>query len=143
MPKKVFLPKKFFVINLFNQSNYPILNTIVASEQMCSGKIFCFKFTLRTFLVISPITKLDFKTLITFYKVYWVFGIAVKWFANVMNFVRISLSKSWTFFHQLTKLTKTPFPTTWTRITTSILGKTDLNNDLNNAWLYQMLFVQW
>ena len=94
VPKKVFLPKKFFVINLFNQSNYPILNTIVASEQMCSGKIFCFKFTLRTFLVISPITKLDFKTLITFYKVYWVFGIAVKWFANVMNFVRISLSKS-------------------------------------------------
>ena len=32
-----------------------------------------------------------FSTLITFYKVYRVFGTAIKWFVNVTNFVRILL----------------------------------------------------
>ena len=53
---------------------------------------------MSNFTIISPITKLGFgttnvlfPTLIRFYKICCVFGIAVKWFVNVTNFVRISL----------------------------------------------------
>ena len=71
------------------------------------------KFTVSTFIILSPITKLGFGTanvlfpmFITFYKIYCVYGIAIKWFANVISFVRTLLSQ----------LTKKPFLTALTRI---------------------------
>ena len=70
--------------------------------------LFAHIFTVSTFIIISPITKFGFgtatvlfPTFITFYKIHCIFGTAVKWFVNVINFV---------------KLTKWLFLTTWTRI---------------------------
>ena len=57
-------------------------------------------------IIVSPIARLGFgtasvlfPTLITFCLVKCVFGIAIKWFVNVTNFVRISLFEKWRFFH--------------------------------------------
>ena len=101
------------------------------SEQKCSWKTFCFKVSLGTcflflnftFIIVSPIAKLSFRTasilfptLITFYKIYCIFAITIKCLMYVISFVRISLFKSWSFFHQLTQLPRRPFPTAWTRI---------------------------
>ena len=81
-----------------------------------------FKFMMNTFMIVSHITKLDFGTtsvmfpiLITFYSICFVFGISIKWFVNVINFIRNSLLKYWSFFHQLTQLTRRPFLPVWTR----------------------------
>ena len=56
---------------------------------------------MSTFIIVSPIIKRSFRTasvlfptLITFYKINCVFGIAIKLFLNVTNVVRISLVKS-------------------------------------------------
>ena len=95
---------------------------------------FVLKFTVSNFIIVSPITKLSFRiasalfsTLITFYKIYCVLGTATKCLVYVISFVRIALFKSWSFFHQLTQLTRRPFPTAWTRIACYIyLSKTDL-----------------
>ena len=58
---------------------------------------FVLKFKVSTLIIVSHITKLGFgtatvlfPTLTTFYKAYCVFEIAIKWFANVINFVRIA-----------------------------------------------------
>ena len=76
------------------------------------------KFMVSTFIIVSPIMKLGFRTasvlfpaLITSYKIYCVFRITIKWFVNVINFVRILLFKNLSFFHQLIQLARRPFPT--------------------------------
>ena len=115
-PKKSPLPKKFFVINLLDQSNYPILNTIVPIwakvlvenvlfQSFFGNLFFILKFTVSTFIIVSPIMKFSFRTasvlfptLITFYKIYCISGITIKCLVYVISFVRISLFKSWSFF---------------------------------------------
>ena len=104
-----------------------------SSEQKCLWKSICFNASLGTcflflnlwwvLVIVSPITKLGFgtasvlfPTLITFYKIYCVLGIAIKCLVYVISFVRILLFKSWSFFHQLTQLTRRPLLTAWTRI---------------------------
>ena len=130
-PKKYLLPKKVFVVNLFNQSSYPLLNTIVVIwakvfqenffvvvlkllwELVFCSQIYseyfynCFYYIVfinyfynKTCFGTSSVL---FPTLITFYKIYCVFGITIKWFVNVINFVRILLFKSWSFFISLHK----------------------------------------
>ena len=108
------MPKKFFLINLFNQGNCPIYCGH-PSKSVC-GKFFVLKlhwelafvlkFTVSTFIIVSPKTKLGFRaptvlfpTLIRFCKIYRIFGIVIKRFVNVINFVRILLFKSLSFFH--------------------------------------------
>ena len=85
---------------------------------------------MSTFIYVSPITKLGIgtasvliPTLITFCKINCVFRIAIKLFVNVINFVRISLFKSWSLFYQLTPR----FPKHGPELpAASMLPKTDL-----------------
>ena len=63
--------------------------------------MFVLKFMVSTFIIVTAITKLSFRnasvlfpTLIRFYNIYWVFGIAIEWFVKVINFGRISLFES-------------------------------------------------
>ena len=84
---------------------------------------------MSTFIIFSPIAKLSFRTasvlftrLIIFYKIYCVFGIAIKRFVNVISFVRISLFKS--FFISLHNSQGDIFPTHGPELSaTSVLGK--------------------
>ena len=93
LPEKFPLSKKFFVVNFFNQSTYPILNTIVVIwakvvvekflfQSLFGNLFFILKFKVITFIIVRPITKLCFRTaivlfptMITFYETYCVFGI--------------------------------------------------------------------
>ena len=121
-----------------------IIRTKVFVETFCS-KFFVFKFTVSTFIVTSPITKLGFRTssvllptLITFYKVYFFFfELELSGLWNVINFIRISIFKSWSFFHQLTQFTRRQIltaPHGPQLLVASILGKTDLTR-----WSFKLL----
>ena len=118
-PKKFALPKKFFVIDLSNQSNYPILNTIVVIKEKVlvvnffvlsffGNLLFVLKFTVIIFIIVSPIMKLDygtvsvlFPTFFTFYKIYYPFGIAIRWFVNMINLSELRFLKIEVFFISL------------------------------------------
>ena len=115
-PKKFALPMKFFVIDFSNQSNYPILNTIVVIKEKVlvvnffvlsffGNLLFVLKFTVIIFIIVSPITKLDYgtvsvllPTLFTFYKMCYPFGIAIKWFVNMINLSELRFLKIEVFF---------------------------------------------
>ena len=90
---------------------------------------------MSTFIIAGPITKLGFGTasvlfpkLITFYKVYCVFGIGITLFVNAINFARISYQKSWDCFSSAYPTQKEAFSHRMEQdwLATSIYGKTDL-----------------
>ena len=100
-----------------------------------------------SFIFVSPLTKLNFRatsvlfpTLITFYKMYCVFGISFKSFVNVINLIKISPFKSWIFRHQGTIVIlhnsqgRIFSPDGPVFPATSILGKTDLTR-----WPFKLL----
>ena len=97
-PNKLPLPEKVFIVNLFNKNNYPVLNTIAVTwenalfQNFFGNLFFVLKFTVSTFIIRLGFraSSVLFPTLITF----CVFGIAIKWFVNAINFVRIWLFKS-------------------------------------------------
>ena len=131
LPEKFPLPKKFFVVNFFNQSTYPILNTIVVIwakvvvekflfQSLFGNLFFILKFKVITLIIVTPITKLCFRTaivlfptMITFYETYCVFGIL--------------LSGLWMWKNSSCGPELSA---------TSILGKTDLTGDPSNFIVY-------
>ena len=134
-PNKLPLPEKVFIVNLFNKNNYPVLNTIAVTwenalfQNFFGNLFFVIKFTVSTFIIRLGFraSSVLFPTLITF----CVFGIAIKWFVNAINFVRIWLYKF--FFISLHNSQGGLFPLHGPELpVTSIPGKLTLKVDPSN-----------
>ena len=124
-PKKFPFPKKVSLFNLFNQSNYLILNTIMFNWAKVFVEIFFalklfqsflrtfffLKFTVSTFIIVSLIKQLGFgttsvlfATLIMFYKIYCLFWIVITRFLSVIDVLRITFFKSWSAERLLSRI---------------------------------------